>query len=118
MAELPGIFNWAYAGYKRLKERGRFTESPDNKTLMDEFIRNNNPVISFVEDKEFKTYSGSYSRDEIYKMYQDWCKENGYMSKNREQFFKDFRAVLQQQDIYFREWRPHGCPWIFDINKR
>lgn len=116
MAELPGIFNWAYAGYKRLKERGRFTESPDNKTLMDEFIRNNNPVISFVEDKEFKTNYGILSRGAIYKDYQDWCKENGYMSKNREQFFKDFRAVLQQQDIKFKESQPHGCSRVFEFN--
>jgi len=77
---------------EQLKERGKFTESPDNKTLLAEFIRNNNPVISFVDDKEFKKCSSSYSREAIYKDYQSWCKDNGYMGKNREQFLR----ILEQ----------------------
>lgn len=107
MAELPGIFNWIYTGYKRLKERGRFTKSPDNKTLMADFIANNNPVDVFVEDERLNKYGGSFERGEIYKKYQEWCKNNGYAAMNNVNFFKELRAVLKRRNIEFSELQNH-----------
>ena len=113
MTELPGIFNWIYAGYKRLKERGKFTESPDHKALMDEFIANNNPVDVFVEEEQPFTCFGSINREDLYKKYQEWAKNNGYGVKNKRNFLSEFRAVLKRRDIEFEETRPHTGAWIF-----
>ncbi|MBQ6909469.1 MAG: hypothetical protein IJQ29_05085 [Synergistaceae bacterium] len=116
MTELPGIFNWIYAGYKRLKERGKFAESPDQKTLMEEFIANNNSVDVFVEEEQTSICRDSINREELYKKYQEWCKNNGYEATYKRNFLSEFRAVLRRRNIEFEELQPHGCARRFDFN--
>ena len=46
--ELPGIFNWAYEGYKRLKEQNKFTETSTQTEMMEDFVQLSNPVAVFT----------------------------------------------------------------------
>ena len=48
--ELPGIFNWAYIGYKRLMENQRFSETEEHKKLIEEFRSEINPVYDFCKE--------------------------------------------------------------------
>ena len=48
--ELPGIFNWALKGLKRLHHQGRFTESTMVKAATEEYKLECNPVRLFLAD--------------------------------------------------------------------
>jgi len=51
MAELPGIFNFALAGWIRLENQKRFTESPKSKAAMADVLEAACSVAQWVRDK-------------------------------------------------------------------
>jgi putative DNA primase/helicase len=49
--ELPGIFNWAFAGLKRLRERGYALQVPESMNVEKiYFMRQGNPLLAFMLD--------------------------------------------------------------------
>ena len=90
-AELPGIFNWAYEGYKLLTTVGYFTDTPEQETLMTQFEQTSNPISVFCEDREF---NGTVSRDDIYNWYKYWCEDTGHRPLSRERFMPKFRDCM------------------------
>ena len=89
--ELPGIFNWAYEGYKLLTTVGYFTDTPEQQTLMTQFEQTSNPVSVFCDDRDF---NGTISRDDIYRWYTSWCEETGHRPLSRERFLPKFRDYM------------------------
>ena len=90
-AELPGIFNWAYAGYQLLRTVGYFTDAPEQTDFLRQFETTSNPVMVFCEDHD---YVGNVSRDEIYRDYKFWCDDTGHKPLSRERFLPKFREVM------------------------
>lgn len=90
-AELPGIFNWAYSGYKLLRTVGYFTDAPEQTEFLRQFETTSNPVLVFCEDNNFY---GEVSRDEIYAEYKYWCDGTGHKPLSREKFMPKFRDAL------------------------
>jgi putative DNA primase/helicase len=90
-AELPGIFNWAYSGYKLLRTVGYFTDAPEQTEFIRQFETTSNPVLVFCEDHDFV---GNVSRDEIYAEYKFWCENTGHKSLSREKFMPKFRDIM------------------------
>ena len=112
-AELPGIFNWAYAGYKLLQTVGYFTDAPEQSTLMQQFEQTSNPVVVFCEDRNFY---GTVSRDEIYDWYKLWCDRTGHKPLSREKFMPKFRDCLGDRIKAERRVRIDGVPTrVFDF---
>lgn len=89
--ELPGIFNWAYEGYKLLNTVGYFTDTPEQYALLHQFEQTSNPVMVFCEDNNFE---GEVSREEIYTKYKDWCESTGHKPLSRERFIPKFRDAM------------------------
>ena len=106
-AELPGIFNWAYEGYKLLSKVGYFTDTPEQQTLMHQFEQTSNPVMVFCEDRDFH---GTISRDDIYYWYTLWCEETGHRPLSRERFMPKFRECMGDQIIEEKQQRVNGKP--------
>ena len=104
-AELPGIFNWAYEGYKLLNTVGYFTDTPEQQTLMYQFEQTSNPVMVFCEDRDFH---GTISRDDIYYWYTLWCEETGHKPLSREKFMPKFRECMGDRIIDERRTRISG----------
>lgn len=48
--ELPGIFNWALEGLRRLREQDGFTEAADSRDAVAEYRRGCNPLREFLDD--------------------------------------------------------------------
>lgn len=94
-AELPGIFNWAYEGYLRLHEQKRFTETPEQKQMMEEFIQIMNPVAAFIREC-LSEQTGRIERGELYLKYAGWCKEAGHEAQSRNKFLQSFRKTIKQ----------------------
>jgi putative DNA primase/helicase len=108
-AELPGIFNWAYAGYRLLNTVGYFTDAPEQASLMQQFEQTSNPVMVFCEDRASGFY-GTISRDEIYDWYKMWCDRTGHRSLSREKFMPKFRDYMGERIKAERRIRVDGIP--------
>ena len=93
-AELPGIFNWCYEGYKMLTTVGYFTDAPEQASLIQQFEQTSNPVMVFCEDHNFH---GTIERDEIYGWYKSWCERTGHKSLSREKFIPKFREAMSDK---------------------
>lgn len=94
--ELPGIFNWAYAGYKLLNKVGYFTETLEHADILSQFKTVSNPVEEFCDDR---TFAGQMTRDEIYSWYRDWCENAGHKPLSRTRFVPKFREKMERQIV-------------------
>lgn len=91
--ELPGIFNWAYEGYRTLKKVGYFTETFEQKSLLEEFEITSNPVLVFCSDKA-DSFGEKISREDLYDWYVSWCDRTGHKPLARERFMPKFRECM------------------------
>ena len=98
--ELPAIFNWAYAGYKILKDCKRFTETDDHREMMSAFVKITNPLTVFIEEASLQ---GRVLKKELYTRYREWCKEAGHEPMSSTRFTQDVRHTLRQMQIDFNE---------------
>lgn len=116
LAELPGIFNWAYEGYKLLETVGYFTDTPEQAEITQQFEEMSDPISVFCNDFEF---DGERTRDEIYGWYKEWCEDTGHKSMSRERFIPRFRDCMKDRILderaakrngkYVRIFRFEGC---------
>ena len=104
-AELPGIFNWAYAGYKLLRKVGYFTDAPEQTEFLRQFETTSNPVMVFCEDNDF---AGQVARDVIYHKYKFWCEDTGHKPLSRERFMPRFRDAMGDRIIEEKRVRIGG----------
>jgi putative DNA primase/helicase len=93
IAELPGIFNWAYAGYQMLKTVNYFTDTLEQADLLGQFEQTSNPISVFCEDYS-ESFVGTLTRAEIYGWYKDWCLDTGHKALSREKFIPKLRECL------------------------
>lgn len=115
LSELPGIFNWAYDGYKLLNTVGYFTDTPEQQTLMHQFEQTSNPVMVFCEDSDFKD---TVSREDIYFLYTMWCDRTGHKALSREKFMPKFRDCMGDRIIDERQQRIDGKRTrVFDLSQ-
>jgi P4 family phage/plasmid primase-like protien len=96
LAELPGIFNWAYDGYKLLETVGYFTDTPEQAEITEQFEEMSDPVSVFCSDYVFQ---GERTRDEIYGWYQEWCERTGHKIMSRERFIPRFRDCMKNKIV-------------------
>jgi phage/plasmid-associated DNA primase len=92
--ELPGIFNWALKGLKRLHQQGRFTESAMVKAATEEYKLECNPVRLFLTDVGLQADPSEEKFVEVtdlYGEYAQWSKANGFQALNASNFGKELR---------------------------
>ena len=96
IAELPGIFNWAYAGYQMLKTVNYFTDTLEQADLLSQFEQTSNPISVFCEDYS-DCFVGMQTRTEIYSWYKAWCLDTGHKALSREKFVPKLRECLGER---------------------
>ena len=94
-AELPGIFNWAMQGLRRLRDRGRFVLPAQVSTATDEYRHEANPVALFVEECCFTNapIDQQVLASALYSAYSDWCKENNYKPHSSKNFSHELERL-------------------------
>ena len=102
--ELPGIFNWAYEGYKRLKKQNKLTETPEQEEIMGEFISLMNPVAAFIEEC-LSNENDVVEYSELYRRYVSWTKEAGHEAQSRTKFIQSFKKTIKQLMPHVQEGR-------------
>ena len=91
--EMPGVFNWALKGLKRLKENKNFTESETINQAKREYEKENDTIKAFIDDKtEYPTGSYEVAR-EVYIRYKDYCELSGMNFTTRKTFTKKLKEL-------------------------
>ncbi|MDH5087741.1 DNA primase family protein [Clostridium perfringens] len=91
--EKEGILNWALEGLKRLYENNfEFSENELTDSVKKEYKRENNNVISFVEECCEIDSLFSCSRIEIYEAYKEFCVEAGLKALSQIKFNKELEG--------------------------
>ncbi len=96
LPELSGIFNWAYKGYKRLKEASRFTQTDEQEAIKSDFREMNNPIYVFINEVTFE--SGFTPTRAMYDKYKMWCADSGRKMKSFTSFSRDLKNTVE---VYF-----------------
>jgi len=95
LEELPGIFNWAYQGYKDLLYFGNFTETEEQKHLMKAFRQASNPIECFIDDM-MDAPPDKISRESLYRQYVIWCEDNGHRALSSTRFNPEFKRLTKK----------------------
>lgn len=106
--EKEGILNWALKGLKRLYENNfEFSENELTDGVKKEYKRENNNVISFVEECCEIDSLFSCSRIEIYEAYKEFCVEAGLKALSQIKFNKELEGnfnVTRARNRKLRLW--------------
>ena len=106
--EKEGIFNWALEGLKRLYENNfEFSENELTDGVKKEYKRENNNVISFVEECCELDGLFSCSRIEIYEAYKELCVEAGLKALSQIKFNKELEGnfnITRSRSGKLRSW--------------
>lgn len=75
--ELPGIFNWALRGARRLFAHRDFTHCSVCTTALESHRRDQDTVALFVAECCVRGVEEEVGRDALYAAYKGWCLHNG-----------------------------------------
>jgi putative DNA primase/helicase len=76
-AELPGILNWAIAGWRRLRDRGRFVQPQSAVDLVEQMENLSSPVGEFVKDCCVVGAAHEIITHDLYEGWKRWCQRHG-----------------------------------------
>jgi putative DNA primase/helicase len=93
-AELPGIAKWCVEGYKRLKQRGRFSEPETSDAARQEWYEENNPLAQFVEDRCVVGPDEKAEMTALYDIYKTWSEARGFPVMASNQLSRRLSAQL------------------------
>ncbi|MHA6481650.1 DNA primase family protein [Paenibacillus sp. strain BS8-2] len=107
LVELPGIFNFAMEGLKRLQANDfEFSSSDAIEQAVANYKSEQNPVITFVSDYvEAGTPSNRLGKNELFERFQTWCRQQGETdfafksNRNRRVFWAAFRTALLEAGL-------------------
>jgi putative DNA primase/helicase len=97
--ELAGIFNWAIAGLKTLRERGRFEIPEISRSAVERHMKDSNPAATFLLDECSQRPDVAVKSMDLYTAYTAWFKEQGYSKQ----------IFLSQPQFAKEVTRAYGC---------
>jgi putative DNA primase/helicase len=87
MNELPGIFNWAIEGLKRLQTRGKFVQPKTGVDALADLVALSSPISAFVRDRCIVVSGKTVTTTEIFAAWVKWCEETEYARPGNIQTF-------------------------------
>jgi putative DNA primase/helicase len=95
LAELPGILNWAIAGWRRLTERGYFAQPRSALDAAQQLEELGGPINAFLRERCEIGSSYRVDVDDLYSAYRDWCGGQGQDRPGTKQTFgRDLHAAI------------------------
>jgi putative DNA primase/helicase len=90
--ELPGILRWALEGADRLWDNGgKFTLGANTLEDMEEVEREGSKVKAFAMDRLVFEPESMAVKDDVYRAWEMWCEESGYLATGKNVFVRDLR---------------------------
>jgi len=109
LAELPGIFNFAMEGYRRLKKNESFTEPKTAKENMAIFTDAQNDVEDWFSDHIVIGEGGNLRSRDAYQSYTRYCDDLGKRDKMPStSFFKKISVLLKKEKCTSTKKRLEG----------
>lgn len=87
LGELPGILNWAIAGWRDLQRAGRLPTPARAVELQDEMERLGSPIKGFAADQLVFGPGHEVEVGSVYESWKSWCHENGKRDAGRREVF-------------------------------
>jgi putative DNA primase/helicase len=101
-AELDGIFLWMINGLKNLRARGYFDVTDESKKAIEEYRRENNNVLLFIEDECIVEAGFIITKRELYEKYKAWCSDTRHQALSKKKFgteiIKNFSKIKDTHD--------------------
>ena len=94
LPELPGILNWALAGWDRLARRGQFVQPASSAEAARELEELSSPVGAFVQEQCIVGPGQTIGAEELYRRWESWCHRRGQTATSAATFGRDLRAAL------------------------
>lgn len=95
LAGLPGILNWARAGYLRLRERRRFIQPRSGAEAIDDLETLGSPITAFLRAKCDVGAGYEVSVDRFFAAWKSWCEAEGRQNAGtKNQIGRDLKSVL------------------------
>ena len=97
---LSEIFSWSVWGLRRVLRNHSLTDSPKIIELVEEFDRENDPIMTFIDDiagdteLDLKGYFNMKDTKAVYTDYQIWCNNNGYKEMSNINFGKQLKQHI------------------------
>jgi len=93
--ELPGILNWALAGWDRLYTRGRFVQPAAAESVIREFEDLGSPINAFLRERCEVGKGFETPVDKLFDAWKAWCVDNGREHPGTTQTFgRNLRAAV------------------------
>jgi putative DNA primase/helicase len=95
LREMPGILNWAIAGWQRLAERGHFVQPASSVEAMHELENLGSPIGAFIRDRCIVAPGEEVACADLFGAWQSWCTDHGREHPGTSQSFgRDLRAAV------------------------
>ena len=91
--ELPGIFNWALEGLRRLENDGAFTDSDQIDDATVQYRSESNLAKEFLDECGNLIPAGFTLACDLYDAYTVWCKRYGYKRDSQKRVASDWRRL-------------------------
>lgn len=106
---MSALLNLAIRGLKQTIENNEMIEPKIAKTTKEEYQRENNPVLQFIEDANDKKYRqlpvvSGRATEKSYEIYQIWCSNNGYYPLNKLNFSKELSKLGYKTESYYSRY--------------
>lgn len=99
LQERSGILRWAIEGWKRLRERGSFTQPESGQDLVQQLDELASPILTFVQDRCVVADHVEVPIGKLYEAWCEWCAEVGREPSNRQLFGRDLGAYLPRLTV-------------------
>jgi putative DNA primase/helicase len=111
--ELPSILNWAIAGLKSLRDRGRLEEPTDCRAAKSRLLHRGNPVLGFVHERCITEPAARVSKTDLYAAYIAYCYEHDLEHRTTEVFarelYKAAPGVRKKRGLSSRDRTQEFC---------
>jgi len=94
--ELPGIFNWAIEGLRRLRHRGESAIPELCRAALDEYRMENDPEKAFLLERCRAEHGARIPTQALYDAYTNWCGQRGLKPESESKFGKSVRRTFKQ----------------------
>jgi|GEM_PF-1780679 len=97
--ELPGVFNWAVEGLRRLRQRGHFFIPLECQAAKTEYQRESNPARTFLEENYCAAPNGSMFSNAVYQQYHEWMEKSGQKPLGATQFGNEVKRAFKSATL-------------------
>jgi P4 family phage/plasmid primase-like protien len=110
--ELPGIFNWALEGLRRLRQQGHFTRSSVCDAEIARHRLDCSTTATFFAEHCKQATDASVDAGHLYQAYVNFCRETGVRSVSKTKFGREVKKHFKVELVRGPEHKG-GRPWIY-----